>query len=1113
MKKLLPLLFLPFLFSCKNSSNSPLFRLVSAEDSGVNFNNLVEENEELNLLKYQYMYNGGGVAVGDVNGDGLADVFFSGNMVENKLYLNKGKQGNSPFSFEDITEKAGVKGRKKWKTGVSMIDINADGKLDIYVCYSGPGTDEERKNELYINNGLVNGVPTFTESAEKYGLDASGTYTTQVAFFDMDKDGDLDCFMANHADMFYNAFFNTERLRNTRHPKYGNRLYRNDEGYFHEISVEAGVHGSGLNFGLSVSVGDLNQDNWPDLYVANDYNEQDFLYINQQNGTFKEVLKQSMGHISKNSMGTGIVDFNNDELADIVSLDMLPESNYRQKLLKGPDEYDTYQLLVDSGFYHQNTRNMLQINQGLSNKGVPIFSEVGQMAGVSNTDWSWSPLAGDFDNDGRKDLLVTNGFLRDFTNMDFLKYTYQEEINKAQNSGQQLNTWQLIQQMPSTKTSNYVFRNISQNQFAQFEDATKSWGLEEPTVSTGAAYADLDNDGDLDLIINNTNQVAQIYENQHSPEQSHYLKIQLRGNAPNTTGIGAKVVVKTNDQTQMQELYPAQGFQSSVEPILHFGLGQNTKIESVEIYWSSGKKSILSNQQANQTLQVVEATAKEGLYQYPQTAALFEDITQQSQFSFEHKTIPYVDFKHQALLPYQLSKVGPFTATADVNGDGLEDVFVGGNSQQGGVFLMQQVNGTFKPASSQPWQQQSVYQDMGMTFFDADGDHDLDLFIARGSAAFGAVPEASQDVLFINDGKGTFSLNANALPNMQSNGSCVSAGDFDKDGDMDLFVGGRSIPNRYPEADQSYLLKNESKGSIVKFTPVQTESLASLGIVTTSVWHDINQDGWIDLIVAGELMPITILENQKGKLVDKTEAYHLEKSHGMWSKIQLEDMDNDGDMDLIAGNAGLNSQLKADKQEPLTITYADFDQNETIDPMICYFIQGKSYPMASLDETATQMPWIRKKFLKYHDYAQAGLSDLFTSEQLDKAKTKSVYTLATTYFENTGKGIFKAQALPSFAQTSWVSGISSGDFNKDGKKDILLSGNFHPWRVQLGKMDASHGVLLLGNGKGNFQASKPQQTGLLFTGDIRDMKAILIRNKPSFIFTRNQDKAGIVQLK
>ncbi len=1089
---------------CRQSTNT-LFTEKTLQQTGIDFENRVTENDSLNILTYEYLYNGAGVAVGDVNNDGLADIYFSGNMVTNKLYLNRGD-----FKFEDITGKAGVAGRERWKTGVSMADINADGWLDIYVCYSGPGADEARRNELYINNGIKEGVPVFTESAAQYGLDAPGTYTTQCAFFDMDRDGDLDAFMVNHAAHFYNAFFNTSKLRRTRHPQYGNRLYKNENGKYRDVSEEAGIDGSGLNFGLSVSVSDLNNDNWPDLYVSNDYNEQDFLYLNNHNGTFTEVLKKSMGHISQFSMGSDIADYNNDLLPDVVTLDMLPGDNKRQKLLKGPDGYDLYQLLVDSGFHHQNMRNMLQLNMGTGKDSIPQFSEVGQLAGISNTDWSWTPLLADFDNDGWKDIYITNGYLRDYTNLDFLKFTYAEADREAKQAGKKINTWQLVQQMPSTRVSDYLFHN---DHHLRFTNKAKEWGLDKPTVSTGAAYADLDNDGDLDLVVNNTNDPAMLFQNNTHQSGKHYIRIQLQGNGNNTYGIGSKITVETDSTKQFKELYMARGFQSSVEPVAHFGLGNESHIKTIHVQWPDGNISQIDNIKADTLLVIKQSTARPASLTNTSTTALFTDYTLLSGIDYTHEAGNSIDFKKQFLLPHQVSKQGPCLASADVNGDGLEDVFIGGTVSAPGKLFLQSISGQFIPASSQPWATEQSANDAGVLFFDADGDKDTDLYIVKTGADFPANDERYQDQLYINNGKGQFSKTTNTLPNLTTSGSCVAAADYDKDGDNDLFIGGRFVPGSYPVLPTSYLLRNESKNGIIKFEYAsdQTEKLLRQpGMVTTAVWADINKDSWPDLMVAGEFMPVTIFENQQGQLVNQTNKYGLSETSGAWCKLLAEDMDSDGDMDLVAGNMGWNTQFKASVAEPVGICYNDFDKNGSIDPLFCYYIQGKNYPYASLDELAEQVPVMRKKFLRYETYSNASFDQLFTPEQQEKAVTIKATQLASCYFENK-EGKFICHPLPIEAQFSAIMGIISGDWNNDGKKDLLISGNYYPWRVQLGRMDASCGWWLQGDGHGDFKAIYPQQNGFVVPGDVRDMIMIAGKQYSLFIAARNDEKVLVIK--
>lgn len=1065
-----------FLLSCGSKKNT-LFTEVPAAQTHIDFRNDIQETEDYNVLTYEYIYNGGGVAVGDVNGDGLPDLYFTSNMGPDKLYLNKGN-----FQFEDITDRAGVRGRSKWKTGVVMADVNGDGLLDIYVCYSGPGDDTARRNELYINNGVKNGIPTFTESAKAYGLDAPGTYTTTVAFFDMDNDGDLDMFMVNHADMFYNPFYNTEALRAKRNPKFGNRLYRNDNGHFVDVSEQAGIYGSGLNFGLSVSISDVNGDGWPDIYTTNDYDERDFLYLNNHDGTFREVMDKAAGHISEFAMGSDIADYNNDGKPDIAVLDMLPEDNHRQKLLRGADGYDKYTMRVEHGFQHQQMRNTLQLNNGVDSSGTPIFSEVGQMAGISSTDWSWSPLFADFDNDGWKDLFITDGILRDMTNLDFVKYTsgYSSEY-KSRNGEDKVEMWKLVQQMPSTPLRNYVFQN---NHNLGFTDVTKEWGVTQASIHNGAAYVDLDNDGDLDMVINNLNDGALVYRNNSSETlHRHFLRVRLVGAGKNTFGIGAKVYVNADHGSQMQEEYTSRGFQSSIDPVMHIGLGADSVIRTLIIQWPSGKQSLLQDVRSDQLLTIKEADASTGGTVDPRPTRHFRDITLSSGIQFTHQASQTVDFKISPLLPYQISKIGPCLAKGDVNGDGLEDLFIGASAGQGSVLYLQTKDGRFVPASSQPWNATTEFTNADAVFFDADGDGDLDLYLVSGGADYPLNDKHYQDRLFENDGHGNFTEVTDALPRETVSGSCVRAADIDHDGLPDLFVGGGVKPGMFPEGPESFVLKNKSVKGRIRF---EKEVLFS-GMVSDALWMDLNKDGWPDLVVVGRFMPITVFENHQGKLVDETRAYGLGDTQGWWCRIAAADLDHDGDTDLVIGNLGLNTQYKASPEEPLTITYSDFDKDGTLDPILCFYNGGKSYPSATRDELFDQMPSLQKKFSRYSIYADAQLPDIFSADQLAAAHTDTVKMLQSVYLRNDGNRHFTVVPLPVYAQISQVNGIVIRDFDKDGNADILLAGNFYPFRAQQGPLDAGIGLVLKGDGKGNFTPLPYASTGLYMPGDIRNI--------------------------
>lgn len=1091
-----------------------LFTLVKEKESHLSFVNKVREDDSLNVFTYEYLYNGHGVGIADFNNDGLQDIFFSGNTTDSKLFLNKGN-----LIFEDVTKKAGVGGNGTWATGVSIADVNGDGLPDIYVCHSGYYKDPVKlSNQLFINTGLKNGVPVFKDMAKDYGLDLPGTQSTQAAFFDYDLDGDLDMFLLNHSNHTYNPFLNTRKQRATPDFNFGNRLFRNNMKngipHFEDITISAGIINNALNFGLGISISDINQDGWPDIYTTSDYTEQDCYYVNNKNGTFTQSLQKSFAHISKYSMGADIADYNNDGLPDVLTLDMLPEDNHRQKLLKGADEYDQYHLLVDSGYYHQQMRNMLHLNQGADAFGNIRFSEIGQFAGISNTDWSWAGLFADFDNDGWKDLLVTNGYLRDFTDLDFLKYTVADaQIEEAKKGNLNFRTYDLVKKMPSNKPINYLFRN---NGDLTFSNVSAQWGFNVPATSNGAAYADLDNDGDLDLVICNNNEPVMLYRNNLDKSPNHHFAvIKLEGEGANSFGIGSRVKLYTPGGVQYQEQYPVRGYQSSMPPVLAFGLGKYDVVDSLTVEWPDGNFSRITNIPAGNNIVIKKEKSMSRKSPLKADDPIFTDVTKEAELNYEHKENDFIDFKDEVLLPYQLSKMGPALAKADVNRDGLEDVFIGGAIGQSGKIFLQTKEGKFIENGSQPWQADAASEDVNAIFFDADNDGNADLYVVSGGNEYADGSPEYADRLYINDGKGNFTKAA--LPDMLGNKQAVAVADYDNDGDLDIFVGGACIPGSFPNASRSYLLRNDSKGREIKFTDVletAAKDLQQAGMIMTAAWADLDNDHFPELMIAGDWMPLMLFKNNMGNLRNISREAGLDKTDGMWSAIVADDIDEDGDIDFIIGNCGTNNQFNASEKYPMVMYVNDFDNNGTIDPIVCYDIQGKSYPMASRDELLEQIVPLRKKYVKYRDYADATIETIFRKEQIDNSKKYYCYNLKTSILINNGKGAFDIHALPAEAQFSKIYGILVDDFDKDGIKDIFIAGNFFANRVQSGRYDACLSTIFRGLGNNGFEAIPHERSGLYTSGEVRNTVSVnSASHQPLVILGKNDDAIQILRYK
>ncbi|TAE50098.1 MAG: RNA-binding protein, partial [Bacteroidetes bacterium] len=1036
------------------------------------FENTLDEGLNTNILVYEYFYNGGGVAAGDFNGDGLTDLYFTANMSGNKLYLNQGG-----MKFQDITEASGTAGREgPWKTGVTLVDINADNKLDLYVSYSGMLPEPKRANQLFVNQGNdAQGIPHFEEKAEAFGLASTG-FSNQGHFFDYDRDGDLDMLLLNHNPKSLPILDDAQNAALLRQddPLQGLRLFQQNKGTFTDITQKAGIFGSTLSYGLGLGIADLNLDGWPDFYVSNDYAVPDYLYINQKNGTFKNSLTESIGHNSQFSMGNDVSDINNDGLPDIVTLDMLPEDNRRQKLLLAPDNYNKFDLNVRSGFHYQYMRNMLQLNNGNG-----TFSEIGQLSGISNTDWSWSALLADYDNDGWKDLHITNGYFRDFTNLDFTNYL--NGYVKSRGRLQREDVLELIKKMPSSNVVNYMFSNQDGLNFA---DQTGAWGLERPSNSNGAAYADLDNDGDLDLIVNNINQPAFIYQNEaRQLKKNHYLQVQLQGSGQNTQGIGAKVRLFAAGKEQSIEQYSSRGYLSAVSPLLHFGLGESAGIDSLCVTWADGKQQILRNLPVDQRITLSESDARSVRSAVPRPAPLLRQTS--SPIAYQQAELAIRDFNRQSLLLCEMSFCGPVMVSGDLDGDGREDVFIGAAAGQPASLYLQSAPGRFSPRNVPAFEADKACTDADAAFFDANGDGHTDIYVASGGYhQYDSKDKLLHDRLYFGDGKGGFTRAA--LPELAGSKGAAAVGDPNEDGHPDLFVGGRVVPGRYPETPASYLLINDGKGGFSDQTAALAPELQQFGMVTDAAWADLNQDGKNELILTGEWQPISVFSFANGKMENQSTRYFSQEYRGWWNTLRVADVNQDQKPDLIVGNMGLNTQFHASDKEPLEMYYRDFDNNGSVDPIFCYYIQGKSYPYVTRDEMLGQITALRPRYNSYESYADAGLSDIFSAEEIGKASHLKANHMETTLFLNQG-GSFTLQALPIQAQYAPVYAIEVLDVNQDQVPDLLLCGNNSHFKLRLGRFDANYGTLLLGKGQGAFEYVPQTRSGLRLEGDVRSV--------------------------
>jgi hypothetical protein len=1080
------------LFNCETEPQRNLYpeeligglELLPKEKTGIDFSNTITESTYFNHYYYSQLYVGSGVAIGDLNNDGLPDVFFGGNQVADRLYLNKGN-----FQFEDITKQSKVAKNSGWTWGVTMADVNADGYLDIYVSRNGYSDNpEDRRNQLYINNQDL----TFTESALKYGLGDYG-FSTQAVFFDMDNDGDLDMYQVNQiADK---KLLLINKIPREQFKFFRDRIYRNDNGKFKDVSEEVGITRD-VAYGLSVNATDFNNDGWMDLYVANDYAEPDFMYYNNGDGTFTNVINEKLKHITQLSMGSDTGDMNNDGLLDLITTDMTPNDHYRSKTNMASMSTKAFNTMVEAGAHRQYMTNTLQINTGMG-----TFSDIANMAGISFTDWSWASLLVDLDNDGWKDIIISNGIKKDVDNND-----YRNKVQNLSKDATAEDLFQLSKDTPSQPISNFAFRNKGN---LEFEKVSEKWGFDTPSFSNGMAYGDLDNDGDLDIITNNIDAPAFVYENKAT---GNFLKIKIEGSEQNKFGIGTKAIIRHNGKMQLAENTVTRGFISSVEHNLFFGLGKDIEVDKIEVIWPNGKVNSFENVGANQTIVANYKDAKPG------SKVSEKDNTYVTQIQpndlgidFVHKENEYDDFKDQILLPHRLSENGPFSAVQDVNGDGLEDLFIGGALDQSGVLYLQQKSGQFVKSDSQPWEKDKSSEDMEGLFIDVDGDKDFDLYIASGGNEYSTGSPQLQDRLYINDGQGNFTKNESALPAISQSTQCVKASDIDGDGDLDLFVGTRLISGKYTFPATSYLLINNN-GKFTKSASETAPALTNIGMVTDAVFTDVDQDGDEDLMIVGEWMEIKMLVNNNGVFEDDSEKFGLKDTRGMWWSVTASDLDNDGDDDYIIGNLGKNNKFKASIEHPFKVYANDFDNNGTNDVVLAKFYKDDYVPVRGRECTSQQMPYVAEKFEDYDSFASSKLIDILPEDKIDGSVIYEIKSFESIILINdNGKLVLKS--LPNEAQISPIKSTLVYDINGDGFKDIVTVGNHYGVEVETTRYDAGFGTVLLGDGKNNFKSLSPMETGFFVPYDSRDVKQLKRKNNNLFIITNNNDKPSVFSLK
>lgn len=1093
-----------------NSNTAKLFSFLPAEKTGISFNNEIQQSQDINIIYYDYLFNGGGVAVADFNKDGLQDAYFTGNFVPNRLYLNKGN-----LQFEDITERAKVDGwyvlpdgkkRSTWSSGATIVDINNDGWLDIYVCKSGPyNNDDARRNLLFVNNGEEDGGLKFTERAKEYGVDDTG-HSTQATFFDYDRDGDLDLYVLNHAVYFTNismgeAFMRTEQDR-AELQKVSSHFYENQgNGKFREATAKAGLLRYG--YGLGVVASDLNNDGWTDLYVSCDFSTPDYLFINQQNGTFRDEIKKRTGHVSYYGMGCDIADINNDTYPEISVVDMTAEDRYRSKtLMPSMDSRLFWSLINDHNLHYQYMFNTFQLNNGNG-----TFSEIAQLAGLHKSDWSWANLMADFDNDGYKDILITNGFKQDTKDNDFLNQIRQRKqaLGVKKIPKEEVMDW--IVKMQSHKTKNFIYKN---NGDLTFSKKVNEWGLDKASFSNGAVYVDLDNDGDLDLLVNNIDEPAFVIQNNAVEQQKgNYLKVKLEGSKGNELGFNAKVKVTVNGEQQYIEQTLTRGYQSSCDEVLHFGIGKAEKVTGVEVIWSNGKQQSLSDIAANQTLTLKQSDANE-TPSIPKIRTRFTDLTAQANIDFKHNENEFNDFAKEILLPQKQSTNGPFIGVGDVNGDGMEDCMIGGAKGQAAALYLQKSDGTFSKTKGMAWEADKGCEDMGIAFFDADADSDLDIYIVSGGGGEFKVGDANlQDRLYLNDGKGGFSKAKDALPQMLVSGQAIAVQDFDDDGDEDIFIGGRAVPGKYPFAERSFLLQNDG-GKFTDVTEENAPELVNIGMVNDALWSDFNGDGLKDLIVVGEWMPLQFFENKGGRLTNASAEMGLKHTEGWWFSIAEGDFNKDGRMDYAFGNLGLNSKFKASEYKPFEVFADDFDGTGTTDIVLATNYGGNRFPVRGRECTSEQMPFVAEKFPTFQEFASADMAAIYGEEKLQNALHLTAKELRSVVALSNASGGFDLKPLPNFAQIAPNKAILVRDIDQDGNLDLLLAGNMYDTEVETMRYDAGIGTVLMGDGTGNFDFMPVNLSGFYADGNVKDMVGIeLSSSKWGVLVAENNGKVRL----